>query len=133
MRGDACKAVAMIERIVSNACDTITNCYTCKAGTTIERIISNACYTIGNFNACKAGATTERIASNAYNTIGNNGVLATYDKRVACSFYNGITTLAAVIYTVICCNCYALKTGAITECTVSNACNTITNCYTCKT
>ena len=39
-----------MERIISNACNTVRNRYACKAGTTRERIISNACNTIAYYN-----------------------------------------------------------------------------------
>ena len=43
-----CKAGAMGERTIANACYAIGNRYACKSFTAPERIPSNACYAIWN-------------------------------------------------------------------------------------
>ena len=58
---NARKAWAIIERKITNACDTVGDLYTCKAWATIERKNTNACDAVGDFYARKACAITERI------------------------------------------------------------------------
>ena len=39
-----------MERIRTNACNAIADCYACKTGAIIERILTNACYAVGDGN-----------------------------------------------------------------------------------
>ena len=68
---NACKAGAIIERIISNACYAVADYNACKAGATIERLHSNASNAVGDYNAGKPGAILERIISNACNAGGD--------------------------------------------------------------
>ena len=127
----ACDAGAITERIASYRCYAIGNFNAFEAGAIIERPISYACYTTRNFNAFEAGTITERTVSYACYAVWDNGILATCNKCICCSFNDGIATLAAVIYTIVRINNYACEAGAIAERAASYRCYAIGNYNAC--
>ena len=119
IHNNACKAGAITERPLSNACNAIRNYYACKAGAIRERLISNACNAVTNYNACKAGAIIECIISNACYVIGCSVISnKLWNFHIACVFvcsrchFNSLVLLGqnVIIDTIDlevvgCCNC----------------------------
>ena len=111
----ACQAVAGIERIITNACNTVRYNHTCQAVAGIERPITNACNTVRNNHACQARAGIERTFTNACNTVGDNQACqaAAVSERIITNACNAIGDNHA-------CQC-----EAVSERPITNACNTV--------
>ena len=63
-----------MERIISNACHAVGDCYACKTAAIIERRISNACHALTDCNACKTTAIIERIVLDIFDTFRNDEI-----------------------------------------------------------
>ena len=81
------KAVAIRERILSNARHAFADCDGGKAGAIIERTISNARHAVGDGDGGKAGAIIERTISNARHAVCYSIVGKTFrNSNIACVF-----------------------------------------------
>ena len=127
----ACKTCTTPERIISNVCYATADCHACKPGAILERRISNVCNAVWYCNACKPVAIIERIVSNACYAVGDYGIPATGNQPVCRSYYYRIAIVAAIILTIALINNNICKSGATIERTISNVCYAVWDCYAC--
>ena len=99
------------ERIPTYARNTIRDGDGGKVTATMERTISYTRNTFRNVDEGKATALTERIISYACNVVWDDCILTPYNKSVIRSFYNCITVVPRIIYSVSFCYSYGYKTA----------------------
>ena len=98
------EAIATIERIITNACNAVTNCYAGEAGATAERSFAYAGYAITYGYACEAAATRESTATYACNAITDGNACeaaATFERTATNACYAVTDCYAGEVYAVI--------------------------------